>query len=415
MSGYNPLPPENNNKGFWNANLNVPNYAVELEATGDYLIVATAGTQTIETIEINFSEGEYLVKIDSGFSKISPTDPSFTGFTNGDFIKVVDNVATKSDIRQLDDVILMGETVRNKQGSVEIGVGTRLSEYGGLFTAKSAITDNKYLPIVSQVEAGTVDPFANDKAFRSSIGTFGDVILQATDTELLENVTSVDITSLPYLNTLSKFYFDFANTPTNLRIRVKRTNGTIIKYFPDEFAWIDEVGGIDITSTGKQEVYPLGSENGTPMMFPASTDYIIEMVADSAINLNGSLTDPWTKAEVAPTEFIELCDNGVLPELSYTLTSHIDGLDVSILYPKGLLKVDSTANLELRSLTGGLHNQSITIMNLSLKDLKLKNESGTYQMLRVEGDADKTMSKYGGATIVYDSVKGYWYVVGIIT
>ena len=152
MSGYNPISPASNNKGFWNANTNVPDYAEKLTATGYYLIVSIAGTQTIDTVEIEFSPGEYLVKIDGGYSKISPTDPQFTGFTDGDFIKVIGGSAKKASVREIDDAVLMGETNRNKQGSVEIGPATRLSEYGGVFTTESAITDNKYLPVLSQVE-----------------------------------------------------------------------------------------------------------------------------------------------------------------------------------------------------------------------------------------------------------------------
>lgn len=314
MPGYNPPIPTTHNKGFWDADTNVPDYEVVLTATEDYLIVSTAGTQTIDAVEIEFAEAEYLVKIDSGFSKISPTDPSFTGFTDGDFIKVVNGVATKADMRQIGDAILMGETARTKQGSIGIGTGNTLSEYGGIFLSKSTVTSSEYHPVLSQYKAGDIDLLSNKKAHRLEVGTSADIVVQAVDTTELLNVTSVTYTSLAYLNETTKVYFDFANTVTNLRFRVKRADtGAVIKYFPSEFAWLDGVGGNDVVATGKQEVYPLGDTNGTPMLFPASTDYIIEMVADTAINLNGSALLPWLKVTAAPAEFIELADADDIP------------------------------------------------------------------------------------------------------
>lgn len=633
------------NRGFWDVSTNTPDYAVELTLEGYYLVVGIGGDITIQTIDFTFAEGDYLLKTSVGYAQIRATDPKFTGFTDGDFLQVIDGTATKADIRQLDDTLLMGETTRNKQGSIGIGPGTTLSEYGGLFTTKSTITGSSYFNVLSQYKAGTIDLFGSQKARRLEIGTSGDVVVQGTDTTELVDVTSVTYESLAYLHEVTKFYLDFANTPTNFRFRIKRAdNDAVIKYFPNEFAWLDEEGGVDITSTGKQEVYPLGNLNGTPLLLPESEDYIFEMAADTAINLNGSVTLPYLKVEAAPAEFIELADdddlltlesgdttqesldltnhelkanlaaqlsdgvmskedklildnissncggdswvsglqvveaspkdqtadygagvyliNGVektiassgnydlenaygsvdhylgmvddqhaiviicvdddeviksyrgdvvekgetafaplvlddtvcvaaieikvdkndnpkdignkqitdtrhnisintdmrvaisaddLSEgflsdklsnngnveftienaggeetlkadaslapiiIEYTTNAHIDGIDVSIAYPVGILMINTGSNREIKSFTGGLDGQILHIVNADDNDIKYKHQNGTYQKLRVEGKADKTQNDYGGATLVYNGTEGYWYVIGIIT
>lgn len=106
---------------------------------------------------------------------------------------------------------------------------------------------------------------------------------------------------------------------------------------------------------------------------------------------------------------------GSLPSLDYTTDANIDGFDVSSIAPYGILYVNTASNRELRSLTGGVDDQLLVVCNIATSDLKIKHQTGTYQQIRVENAADKTIGDYGGTTLVYNATEGYWFTVGIIT
>ncbi|MCK5604949.1 hypothetical protein KAR91_23870, partial [Candidatus Pacearchaeota archaeon] len=105
--------------------------------------------------------------------------------------------------------------------------------------------------------------------------------------------------------------------------------------------------------------------------------------------------------------------SSVLASDTYAGTSHIDGYDVTSLYPDGILWIDSTADISIQSLQNGQDGQKLYIGNLSLKRLKFENNNGTYESLMVEGDADKTADKYGGGVLIFNASKGYWYYIGL--
>lgn len=198
------------------------------------------------------------------------------------------------------------------------------------------------------------------------------------------------------------------NTSEEVTLQGSTTDGTDI-YFESFDAEVDFIEITDETNVKTQyEAFA-----NTNAFTDAEKTKLTGIAAGAEVNVQSD----WDQANTGADDYIKNkpAIGAVLPSIDYTLTSHIDSLDVSYIYPNGLLFVDSTANLELRSLAGGLDKQTITVVNLSLKDLKIKNESGTSQMVRVEGNADRTMSKYGGLSLVYNSSKGYWYVSGIIS
>ncbi len=643
MPGYNPISTDSKDKGYWDATANTPDYEVELTQDGEFLKVIVAGTQTIDTVEIVFSKGDQLVKTSAGYEHIKPTNPEYTGFTDGDFIKIVNGVASPAGFRENGDKMYADKPVQSEQNSLFVGPACKLSEYGGLPSVKSFMTGCQYLPVLHRIVAGDLTP-CSEKPFYIEFSNNRDEELQADDSTLMSNVTEILITTLATSNRMNTFTLDFNSAVTGVKAKITNlsvTDEPVIKYFPTKKAWDGRADGIDFLS-GKQEVYPAGQDNATKILFAASTSIKIELLADSQIDLKGNGTTPYLKSNVDDIEFVELSDVitlasddttqetldvtgadftvnqvttttdgamvaddklkldnltcscngdswvsglliqenapkdqtvlysagtyligsiakeiltggiydlendylladnystmiddqhrlvgiyvdtdeviksvagtiaektevadlpvipsdsvclaimeikvdkndnpkdignreiqdcrllgsygtdefvsisaddtgvghladklsnlgnvqfsienpggyekikadvagvGIPPSITYTTNSHIDGLDVSTLSPHGILFIDTGANRELKSLTGGVDKQMITVVNLDTSNLKIKNNMGIGQKLRVEGNAERTIGDFGGCTLVYSSSKGYWYVVGII-
>lgn len=105
---------------------------------------------------------------------------------------------------------------------------------------------------------------------------------------------------------------------------------------------------------------------------------------------------------------------GTLPSITYTTDANIDGVDVSSLAPHGILYIDISSNREFRSVSAGIDGQKVTVINLGTNTIKAKNETGTYQQMRTEGGTDKTFGDFGGFSMIYNSSKGYWYMITAI-
>ena len=105
--------------------------------------------------------------------------------------------------------------------------------------------------------------------------------------------------------------------------------------------------------------------------------------------------------------------SSVPPSILYTGTSDIDGMDISTLYPTGILWIDSTADIAVKSLLNGQDKQIIKVVSLSLKKTRISNDTGVSESIMVEGNADVIADKYGGATLIFNASKGNWYFIGI--
>ena len=104
----------------------------------------------------------------------------------------------------------------------------------------------------------------------------------------------------------------------------------------------------------------------------------------------------------------------VVNKMTIEPTSNIENLDVSSLSPLGVLFVNNASNRELRSLAGGVDGDIIHLIHLSLNNLKIKNpDSYSGQSIATPGDADRTLMDYGGCTLVYSSLLGYWVATGL--
>lgn len=106
--------------------------------------------------------------------------------------------------------------------------------------------------------------------------------------------------------------------------------------------------------------------------------------------------------------------SSALPSLTVTADENIENLDVSSLGATGILYTNIAGNRELRSLSGGVNNQVIIVVNLAASTVKVKHLTGVGQQIHTEGGADKTFGDYGGCTLVYNSSVGVWTAAGII-
>ncbi len=141
-----------------------------------------------------------------------------------------------------------------------------------------------------------------------------------------------------------------------------------------------------------------------------STGYLADKITLTG-NITGTIVPDGNGKEVLNLDVP--AGSGVLPSILYTGIIHIDGMDISTLYPKGILWVDSIADINLQSLQNGQDKQIIHVINLSLKKVRFENNNGTYDSIIVEGNADLIADKYGGGTIIYNASKGNWYLAAI--
>lgn len=102
---------------------------------------------------------------------------------------------------------------------------------------------------------------------------------------------------------------------------------------------------------------------------------------------------------------------GALPSLEHTVDANIDGVDVSSIAPDGIFYSNMAGNRELRSLSGGVDNQRITLVNIAASTIKVKDTTGIGQMIKTDGSGDKTFGDFGGCILVYRASTGYWYLV----
>ena len=141
-----------------------------------------------------------------------------------------------------------------------------------------------------------------------------------------------------------------------------------------------------------------------------STGFLFDKISSNG-NVTATIENP------GANETIKLDAPGggssVPPSILYTGTSDIDGLDVSTLYPEGILWIDSTSDIAVKSLLNGQDKQRIQVVSLSLKKTRISNNTGAAESIMVEGNADVIADKYGGATLIFNASKGNWYFIGI--
>lgn len=156
---------------------------------------------------------------------------------------------------------------------------------------------------------------------------------------------------------------------------------------------------------------------------PFNTDEFVKASVDDQgagylidkLSNNGNVTFTLENTGGIETIKADVSDGGgALPSITITADENIDGVDVSSLAPQGILYTNIIGNRELRSLQGGVDNQVIIVTNIAAATIKVKHETGTYQLIRTEGASDKTFGDYGGCTLVYNATAGYWFITGIV-
>ena len=183
------------------------------------------------------------------------------------------------------------------------------------------------------------------------------------DTNTISDVSTIDITSLSFRNRLHTMTFDFSVDVTNFRARVTNLdNSEVVKYFPSRAVYESGTGGLSF-STGKQEVYPAGQAQATPIILPANTNFRIEIAADAQIDLNGDSNDvPYVAVNVCRANINFLTDSNDEDAIHDNVAGEINAIaskaspaDADI-----LLIEDSTDNfnkkkIRVDAVTGGMN------------------------------------------------------------
>ena len=156
------------------------------------------------------------------------------------------------------------------------------------------------------------------------------------------------------------------------------------------------------TSINTDETVSVSSDDQT-------TGYLADKISENS-NVVLSIENPGLDEKLVITA---PGGSSALPSDTYTGTAHIDGYNVTPLYPSGVLWIESTADISIQSLQDGQDGQKLYVINLSLKRIKFENNNGTFESILVEGDADKTADKYGGGILIFNASKGNWYYTGL--
>ena len=313
--------------GTWNASTNTPAYTTTLTTNGDALSVSVAGTTDVNGFD-RWNVGDLLVRDNDIFFRV-PNQPDIVSALTDNSIPVWNNNQLEdSSIAEDINSVDIAKNTEVPQGSIMIGPGTTLSEFGGLTQIESNVTNNKYLTVLYQTEGGTISPIPNNRPFYFVFDPNQDVVVQSDDTTTISNVTQFDITSLNFIHRMHTMTLDFNSAVTNFRARVTNlANSKIIKYFPSKAVWDSGTGGVSISS-GKQEVYPLSQENATPIILPASTNFRIEISADGNIDLQGDSSDnPYVSVNVCEATITEIGTGSTFIPSDHSVTEFNDVTD----------------------------------------------------------------------------------------
>lgn len=148
---------------------------------------------------------------------------------------------TGTGIINTDDKILFPTDGRFPSSSVDIGPATTLSENGGFIHQIAHTLDKKYLVATYENStAGTSKP----QYWKREPQETG-VVIQPVNSLVLST------SSIEYVSTvnsqLNAIYLDFVSSVSNLAIEIiSVSTGKPIKYIPNEKAWNDAVGGLNI-------------------------------------------------------------------------------------------------------------------------------------------------------------------------
>ena len=381
--------------GTWNASTNTPDHTTALTNDGDALVVQTAGTFTVNGFT-DWQIGDLLAQ-DNGIKFKEPKGIELTASLSENAIPVFKSgTLQNSSFEELTDAVMASKSVEVPQGSLMIGSAVTMSEYGGLVSSQSNITDNLYLPVLYQNEAGTVEPISKNTPFYFNFDPQTTVDVQPVDTTTITNVTEFNITSLSYNHRLHNMRFDFNSAATNLRARVTNLeNNNVIKYFPSRAVWESGTGGISVSS-GKQEVYPASQPEATPIILPASTQFKIELAADGQIDLQGDASNnPYVSVDVCQADIVFLANENQ-DRIEITANTTITSANIDT-YNRNVIYIPSTQSTDVTiTINESLDIDFIDFANFSSNADLTVAVSGSDE---INGGSSIEFEQYGGGRI----------------
>lgn len=357
-------------KGFWDANANSPDYAVVLTEVDDYLVVSTAGTQTLPGLgSVTFEVGNFLVKTLTSFSVIRETNPVFN-LPDGTIPMVTSGVLEASSLSESTDNVMAEKTIRTEASTIEIGPGLEMSEIGSEILLGSNASGNRYVFPIYPVST-TTQFITNNRPFYGRLRTvetdFDIQGVNTTDT----TITSYDFTTAFHFQNNS-FRLDAVNELTNFRARVtSQTTNQVVKYFPSQQHW-NNATGITVPA-GVSEVFRentvIGGITQNAFRYFNGITYTIDYAADQTVILRGNGTSPWIQGDIQRIDVKYLLDEDdlddddvVISNFGVNIASRVDlntDLNIQHTITYDVLHSANIQSLELE-VTGG-DNKTLTV------------------------------------------------------
>lgn len=191
------------------------------------------------------------------------------------------------------DKIFFPKDGRFPSGSVDVGPAVTISENGGWVQNHTNTLDQDYIFVDYQVtKRGTTKPVYWERGPEEK-----NVVINAGNSTTMRDVTVFD--HVPTADSqVNAIYFDFAAPVTNFRAEIVSLDTNIpIKYIPNESAWKNNTGGLDLPS-GIQNV--LDSPKQTPISALTSYNLRFNIKADGPVSVMGDGVKPYLAVDRQP-------------------------------------------------------------------------------------------------------------------
>lgn len=181
------------------------------------------------------------------------------------------------------DKIFFPKDGRFPSGSIDVGPGATISENGGWLQYKAQTLGRDYILLDYELtDQGTTRPVYWERGAEEQ-----NIVVNPNNGQ---TIAINSFTHTPSTNSqINALFFDFAAPVTNLCVEiVSKVTGKPIKYIPNEQAWKNNTGGLNL-GTGIQNV--LVGNTLTP--FSALTAYELELNLNQTVSVKGLVDKPY--------------------------------------------------------------------------------------------------------------------------
>ena len=335
------------------------------------------------------------------------TDSTINGDgTSGDPLSVA-NEFTSADKAKLDNIEALAEV---NQTDAEIKTQYENNTNTNAFTDAeqtklSGLTGGRYLGVFADLTALQT---AHPTAVSGDTAT----VTSPNSNMFYWNVSTWADSGTGYVGDMLKSVYDPTAINASSFARANHTGTQAASTISDFDTEVSSNSDVAANTAKVTNATHTGEVTGSGVLTMAPTAISNKTLITAASGMEVLINDAGTLKKVDTSEFL---GGGIMPSLTYTTNANVDSLNVSSIAPNGILFLNIATNKEFRSLANGIDKQKITVVNLATQTIKIKNETGTGQMVRVEGSADRTLGNYGGFDLIYHASTGYWYVSSVIS